>query len=236
MRTFDSQAKNYHAGFDDPIKRLFGRDARAFLAPKINRLLRVADRTFGHSPATRLSFLDFGCGSADFLVALAEQEVPWNLEGCDVSEGMLSEARRRHKVWMDRLSLWNPDSAPFKPRAYDIVTAICVFHHIPQSEWNRVAGTIFQGLRPGGIFVLVEHNPLNPVTNWMVKRTELDKSAVLVSAKKLQQILRAAGFKIIDVEFFLFFPPRIRWLLAAEPLLQWLPLGGQYLVAAQKCP
>ena len=234
MKLFDPRAQNYLAGFDDPVKKLFGRDADAFLRPKVSRLIRLTNRIFGHPTFSRLSLLDFGCGSGDLLVTLAEEGVPWRLEGCDVSEGMLAEARRRHAGQLDRISLWNVDATSLRIAEYDVVTAVCVFHHIPRCEWDVVIRKIFKSLKPGGLLVLVEHNPNNPVTNWMIKRTELDLDAVLLSPKTSREILTDAGFEIIDVEFFLFFPPRIRWLFSIESLLQRIPFGGQYLIGAQK--
>jgi 2-polyprenyl-3-methyl-5-hydroxy-6-metoxy-1,4-benzoquinol methylase len=234
MTRFDSRAKNYHAGFDDPVKRLLGRDSKAFLRPKISRIIRLTNRTFSHAASSQLSLLDFGCGSGDLLVTLAEEGVPWRLEGCDVSEGMLTEARRRHAGRLDRIALWNPNTTSARIAEYHVVTAVCVFHHIPSYEWMLTTKKIFTSLRPGGLFVLVEHNPNNPVTNWMIKRTELDVDAVLLSPKTSRQILTDSGFEIVDVEFFLFFPPRIRWLSSLESMFQRIPFGGQYLIGAQK--
>jgi ubiquinone/menaquinone biosynthesis C-methylase UbiE len=236
MKQFDSFAQNYHAGFDDPVKKLFGRDANAFLRPKVSRLIRLANRIFGRATLSRLSLLDFGCGSGDLLVTLAKEGVAWRLEGCDVSEEMLNEARRRHADQLDRISLWNSDTTSLSLRTvqYDVVTAVSVFHHIPRCEWVSVTKEIFRSLKPGGLFVLVEHNPNNPVTNWMVNRTELDREAVLLSPKTSREVLADSGFEIVDVEFFLFFPPRISCLFPVESLFQRVPFGGQYLIGAQK--
>jgi hypothetical protein len=37
-------------------------------------------------------------------------------------------------------------------------------------------------LRPGGVFSLIEHNPLNPVTRLIVSRTPVDGNAKLLTA------------------------------------------------------
>jgi ubiquinone/menaquinone biosynthesis C-methylase UbiE len=230
MTEFDKLAGNYDAGFDDPVKRALGRDARAFLRPKIERLLAIARQHFGREKALR--YLDFGCGTGDFLADLSGIVPGWRREGCDVSEGMLNEAKRRHPNLS--FSLWNAETAVWPQEAYDIVTAVCVLHHIPPDLWaatvKRIAGTIVSG----GLLVIFEHNPKNPITRWMIWRTVVDRHAVLLSSSRAENLLERAGFQLVSNEFFLFFPPRFGRLSGLERLLGRVPLGGQYLVVGRK--
>jgi SAM-dependent methyltransferase len=226
---FDRFAPNYDAGFDASMKSWIGPDARAFLRPKLALLQRVvASRRAEH--AAPLDYLDFGCGAGDFLALVHEAGLPWRTEGCDVSAGMLDEARRRHPTLEAQVRLWPVGPGDFPEGRYDLITAICVFHHIAPAEWPAAFARVFRALRPGGLFCLIEHNPWNPVTAWMVKRTAIDADAHLLSPDLSRRQLRAAGFDRIHSENFLFVPPRGTVTDGLDRIFSWLPLGGQYLV------
>jgi hypothetical protein len=53
-------------------------------------------------------------------------------------------------------------------------------------------------LRPGGSFVIFEHNKLNPLIRWIVARIPLDRNAVLLTGWRAQKLVRKAGFRDID--------------------------------------
>ena len=89
---------------------------------------------------------------------------------------------------------------------YQIVTAVCVFHHIGPAEWVKSALQIYESLVNRGIFLLFEHNPLNPVTRWMVSRTQVDRNAHLLTPLVSKDLLRGVGFTNVRLEYFLFFP------------------------------
>jgi len=228
---FDRHARDYSAGFDDPLKQAIGADARAFLRPKLDLLRRAAARGAGPDGAP-LRYLDFGCGTGDFLALVREAGLPWEAEGCDVSPGMLAEARRR---WpdLDRSgALWVAGDE-FPEERYDVITAICVLHHVPPAGWPATLVRLRRALRPGGLLCVFEHNPWNPVTRWMIRRTAIDANAVLLSPRTCARLLRGAGFPAVAVSHFLFVPPRWARLARAERALRWLPLGGQYVAAAR---
>ncbi len=228
MPEFDRLAENYRAGFDDPVKGWLGRSPQEFLRPKIERLLKLGKASSGRA----MRLLDFGCGTGDFLAALSPETPDWELEGCDISDGMLAEAKRRYPNPTFRL--WNSAGVPWPAARYDIVTAVCVLHHVPPNDWRTTLDKLINALRPGGLLVVFEHNPWNPITSWMIRRTEVDRNAMLLSASTLENLLTATECKIVAKEFLLFFPPRCRWLLSAESHLRNVPFGGQYLIAVRK--
>ena len=77
---------------------------------------------------------------------------------------------------------------PFTKEIFDLVLAICVFHHIPPSERPYVMREIHRILRPGGIVAVFEHNPLNPLTRYVVKQCEFDIDAELLSLRETNYI------------------------------------------------
>jgi len=221
---FDGYADHYGAGMENPAKRLAGASPEDFLKPKIDLLAGLIDNL-----PESASLLDFGCGTGGFAALIQSRWPSLGVEGCDLSEGMLDEAVRRGTT----LNLWKYDGRDLPFERYDLVTAVCVFHHICPSEWVVVANRIRKALKPGGRFVLIEHNPWNPVTSWVVAHTAIDANAVLLSANTARRIFREAGLRTIQVQNFLFFPPRLVWLRPVDRALGGVPLGGQYFLVAE---
>jgi hypothetical protein len=88
---------------------------------------------------------------------------------------------------------------------------------------------ILRVLKPGGVFGLIEHNPLNPVTRLIVSRTPVDAGAHLLPARDARNLLSSAGFGAIETRYFLFLPERVhRYMPGVEDRLARIPLGGQY--------
>lgn len=222
---FDKFSSNYNAGFDNSLKSIAASNQEDYWNIKIDVLLRYLPQDRAES----LEVLDYGCGSADFLRLLAARCPDWSLSGCDVSEGMLQEAKTRLAGCNHTLKLWhNPPDIPLPENRYDLITAVCVFHHIPTDQWLYSAEKIYKSLKPGGIFVVFEHNPWNPLTRHIVKNTEIDENAVLLSAIQSADLLKIAGFVDLKVRHFLFFPPKYKCFSALEKYLSSVPIGGQY--------
>ena len=87
-------------------------------------------------------------------------------------------------------------------------------------------------LRPGGWLVIFEHNPVNPVTRYIVATCEFDKNAVLIPAGRLRACEKVAGFTKVEVKYTGFFPGALRVLRPVEPYLSALPVGAQYYTLA----
>ena len=179
--------------------------------------------------------MDYGCGTGVFLQLLGEGGFPGALCGCDVSTGMLAQAR---STWPDGgaldLRVIRDGRAPFEDRSFDVILGSGVFHHIPPDERPGAFADIARMLRPGGRAYIFEHNPLNPVTQWVVRRTPVDRDAVLLPARETARGLAAVGLRDLRKAYLMFFPPRWRWARAGESWLRWLPLGGQYVAVANR--
>jgi SAM-dependent methyltransferase len=225
---FDQFAENYSAGFDDPLKTVFGRSPQTFMAPKLSLLERAIKQVRPALLSRPIRALDFGCGTGDFLVGLAKSWPHWILEGCDISAGMLREAKRRLEREHPDIKLWQIEEPALPMSSYDLVTIVCVLHHVVPESLNSVLRVAIGMLKAESLLVIIEHNPLNPVTRWMTSRTEIDRNANLLSAGRLQRHLPLKEFSITEVRNFLFLPPRLKSLYPVEFLLEWLPLGGQY--------
>lgn len=223
---FDDYASRYVELLRDPIRDCFAPDRRFFFERKMI-LLRDALRRLGRVPRS-LGWLDIGCGQGD-LLRLGQQEFA-EATGCDPSSRML-EACAGINVRLQR----DPTKIPFDDSRFDLVTAVCVYHHVEPAQRATLTGEAVRVLKPGGIFAAIEHNPLNPVTRLIVARTPVDSDAHLLSARSLRRFLSIAGMQPVETRYFLYAPERLYSRFARiEDLLSWLPLGGQYAVIGRK--
>lgn len=232
---FDAYAPGYAAGMENPLKALLGEAAEQYIALKLRWLLKryPSLRAAGEEP---MRVLDYGCGTATLLRLMADARIQASLTGCDVSEGMLAEAERR---WPEHLRAAKPEfrvqqgaKSPFPSKSFDLVVISAVLHHVPTQERPEVYAELCRIARPGGRIVVFEHNPLNPVTRYVVARTPIDRDAVLLRAREAEQGLAAAGATALRTRYIMFAPPRLRALAPLEDALGWLPLGAQYVVTA----
>lgn len=226
---FDDFAAEYDAGMADPIKRLLGGTFETFFDYKAAWLQRTLQ------PTGRL--LDFGCGEGGFLRALRQSGAPLDLVGCDVSGGMLAVAVERWSSGpLPSLHTVSPHGLPFGDGEFDVVTMICVLHHIKKPKRLMVVQELMRVVRPGGRLVVFEHNPRNPGTRWLMARALIDAGVDPVPDQECRALLHAAGAASVHTDYIVFFPPRFRRLWPTERFLRRVPFGGQYVTVAMRPP
>ncbi len=225
---FDHYSQSYDKLLSDPIRDRFAVVDSMFFHIRKRDLIRsyFSERT---TNTKELSYLDVGCGLGD-LMSLLRGDFS-RVAGCDVSQGMIGRAAGL-EVRLQK----DPCSIPFEAAAFDVVSAVCVYHHV--SECDRIALTreIVRVLKPGGTFAVIEHNPYNPVTRLIVSRSPIDGDARLLSPRETRVLLSNAGIVSNLTSYFLFFPD---WAYnhggaAVERWLSMFPFGGQYAVFGKK--
>ncbi len=234
---FDHHAAGYTGGMENPVKSMLGESLDDFINVKVEWLKRdLVKRPIPNFTAKKvLSILDYGCGNGIFLKNLRQKGFDGALSGCDISERMIEEAK---KNWV------HPNPAQFKPlvnkkspysdNEFDVVLASGVMHHVRPENRTEVYADMIRHLKPGGRLYIFEHNPLNPLTQYVVGHTEIDKNAILLHAGEVKKFLENAGLQTISVEYLMFFPPRMKYLRRSEGLLKWLPLGAQYVCCGDR--
>jgi ubiquinone/menaquinone biosynthesis C-methylase UbiE len=218
----DDYSSDYEKLVTDPVRSSFGGGSSEFFHKRKMELLLRFFRRRGLRPSA-MSWLDVGCGRGELL----ELGRPHFREcaGCDPSSGMLSAAGAAIEVRPQT----SATGVPFDSQAFDLVTAVCVYHHVVPEDRLELTKEIRRVLRPGGMFVMIEHNPLNPVTKLVVSRVPLDKDAQLLSARTARSISTTAGLEPVRTEYFLYFPKSLYEKIGrVENSLIGLPLGGQY--------
>jgi SAM-dependent methyltransferase len=177
------------------------------------------------------SVLDFGAGVGNSIAWVRKHLPAAQLTCIDVSQRSLDVAKQRFGE-RERFIHFDGDVLPFDAPSFDLAYAMCVFHHIPHEEHVRLLGEIRRVLRPGGLLVIFEHNPFNPLTVKAVNTCEFDVNARLIPAAKMRRASRAAGFDQIDVRYRIFFPHALKALRPMERYLSAMPLGAQYSLYA----
>jgi SAM-dependent methyltransferase len=220
---FDRHAADYQAAIASAIA-FAGQPHERYVEAKVRRLLELARRRLGHE---RVDALDVGCGTG-----LADSRLVSHvrsLAGVDVSQPMIARARETNPGIDYRIS--DGSRLPYGDDSFDLVFAICVFHHVDLREQPLLLREMRRVSRPGGLVVVFEHNPWNPLTRRVVHNISFDEGVELLARGRLVSSLREAGIDVTDSEFLLFSPWRAFDVL--EPALKWLPLGAQYAVAGR---
>jgi trans-aconitate methyltransferase len=177
--------------------------------------------------------LDFGCGIGNSAPHLHEAFPNARITGVDVSKKSLSVARARFPDAAEFLAYDPKRAPPGPPEGYDLIFSACVFHHIEADEHVGIFRRLRERLAPGGAMAIFEHNPVNPVSRYIVATCPFDENAVLIPAAELARRQREAGFGRVDVTYTGFFPGPLKALRPLEPAMGKLPVGAQYYTLAR---
>ena len=229
MLDFNDAKDSYRAAIDDSVA-FVGADHEFFITQKGRHLLALVARRFRAGAPVKI--LDVGCGHGFVhpLLMAAGHDVT----GVEIAEQVLSIARTA-----------NPDvqylpydgtTLPFADASFDVVTAMCVIHHVPVPQWQAFSRELRRMLRPGGVIVIFEHNPLNPVVRYLFKYgfDGMDKGATMIGRRRLEKLLRGAGCTNPQSQYIFFTPFGSRFFRWLDRCLAWLPLGAQYMTMAER--
>jgi SAM-dependent methyltransferase len=218
---FDRYGESYEAAVDEAIS-FAGQEHGFYLEAKARRLLELARRHLGPG---RASALDVGCGPGLFDRHLGSG---FELHGVDVSPAMVERAQETNPEASYRV--YDGRRLPYGDGGLDVVFAVCVLHHVDPPDRPALVAEMARVTRPGGLVLVFEHNPLNPLTRRVVRDCVFDEGVELLGRRELEGLYRAAGLTVLGTEYLLFFPWRMD---ALERRLTWLPLGAQYVVAGR---
>lgn len=223
---FDEYAGQYAELLEDPIRARFAPGGSFFVQRKLILLLSQL-RRLGFD-AKSMSWLDVGCGQGE-LLRLGRDEFS-ETAGTDPSSLMLASCLDL-SVRLQRASA----RIPYGDGRFDVVSLVCVYHHVVATDRPGLTSEAVRVLKPGGVLVVIEHNPFNPLTRLIVSRTPIDEDARLLSACKVRRLLRKAGMRSLMTRYFLYLPERQYARFARfEDYLSRIPLGGQYAVFGRK--
>jgi len=228
---FDQHAQGYHDHLDQVLKK-WGKTSSLYTAKaKIRQLLPFVEQRQTSSEIARV--LDVGCGTG--LIAGLLKDRRLRLYGVDLSQSMI--VHNRMKADVDPQFKFLVSSAtrlPFVADSFDFTFAVCVFHHLSDKERLRTVQEMKRVTKPSRLIFIFEHNPLNPITQLVVKCCPLDRNARLLFPYQVRKLYQRADLETVKQKYFLFFPEFLSFLNRFEPCLGSIPLGAQYFVTARK--
>jgi len=231
LESFDYCGGSTSLGFDFDIH---GREFNSILGEAHEFYVKIKVKLILKELKDRLdlregALLDVGCGTG-----LAEEffgPCVQHLVGVDVAESMLQIAKgRRHAnfVCADGLEM------PFSDNTFDVTFSFALMHHLERNQRQQALKEIVRVTRPNGYVLTFEHNPVNPLTRYMVHKCSVDEGVELVHPTEMVRLHRDAGLRMVEVRYLIFFPKLLSILGHFESLLDWIPFGGQYEVVAKK--
>lgn len=224
---FDPYSRNYDEVVNSSI---------AFSGLKVDFFTRakaayLADIIAAQFPGRRdVRILDVGCGVGNYHPYL--QGKVGLVDGVDVSEQSIETARQRNPAV--NYKAYDGLRLPYDDDSFDVAYAICVVHHVPPEQWPQFARELHRVLRKGGLALIFEHNPLNPLTQRVVSNCEFDANAVLLKAPTTETLLTDAGFSDVGTRFILTVPAAGQMTRRIDGLFSRLPLGAQYYTRGEK--
>ena len=223
---YDQYRGRYSEELDQAVS-FSGADHDFFTRAKAEELLWLVERHLGD--AAKLDALDVGCG-----IGLSDRHLAGRfrlLMGTDVSPGVLETAAQANPGV--RYELAERGRLPFDDGTFDVSFAVCVMQVVPPAERPGFVAELARVTRSGGIVVVFEHNPYNPLTRLVVRRCEFGGDAQMLGMGAADRLFRENGIAPIDRGFMLLFPSRRKRVLAVERGLRGLPLGAQYYLAGR---
>lgn len=199
-----------------------GKEHDFFTQVKADFLKYLIKKNFSNFEA--LSLLDIGCGHGLIHKHLKNSNL--EIVGIEVADQVI-ELVRQENPEISYLS-YDGEKLPFNDHQFDIAITICVMHHVKPDAWPSFLQEMKRVIKPGGLAIVFEHNPYNPITRYIVAHNVLDEDAVLLPSPQLKKLMRHAGFLDVKTRNILFTPfasPFFRWL---DQVLGYIPLGAQY--------
>jgi SAM-dependent methyltransferase len=230
LQQFDHYKETYRSDIDKAVA-FSGQSHEFFTRVKAEYLIELltAHRA---SPQTNkpIEVLDVGCGHGHIHPYLVQSDLKIKLAGADVAASVLEEARLSNPSVEYRP--YDGLQLPYENRSFDAAYAIAVMHHVPPAQWLNFLEEMRRVVRPGGLIAIFEHNPINPLTQWIVRTCPIDEKAVLIGSRKLRDLMARAELVDIAGNYIVFTPIDGEIYRRFDRMIGWLPFGAQYYVSA----
>lgn len=151
-RLYDVQVETLFMGAAGPMRR-------AALRP-------IADAVRGRDQR-HVTLLDVACGTGRFLRQVRLAWPAMQLEGLDLSQSYLDEARRHLRgLRAPGLIQAAAERMPLPDAGVDIATAVFLYHELPPQVRRDVTAEIARVLKPGGLFVFLDSLQIGDRPSW----------------------------------------------------------------------
>lgn len=223
---FDNHAANYSGEINAKISS-FGQEHDFY----IRRKARLLNELIRQVPSGKARVLDVGCA-----VGLIHPHLKgWStLDGVDIAAATLDVARAANPGVTYKS--YDGHVLPYESGQFDLTFVMCVLHHVPVPQWPDLIVELCRVTKPGGVVAILEHNPYNPLTNYIVRTCPLDEGVTLLKSDRSRELLQHAGCTDIETRYLLFTPIDNGFFETFDDMLGWLPLGAQYMVTGRVPP
>lgn len=225
--TFDEYGTSYSDAVNASIA-FSGLSVDFFTRVKASYLIDLATTHFGRVDS--LNFLDIGCGVGNFH-PLVHPKVG-ALTGVDISRTSIDVAKVANPTVA--YDVYDGSRLPYPDGTFDAAYTICVMHHVPPQQWPQFVSEMKRVVKPGGLAMVFEHNPRNPLTMRIVNRCPFDEDAVLLKPETTCALFRERGFAEIRSRSILTIPAANKVLRRIDQFAGRLPFGAQYYMAATR--
>lgn len=229
LQEFDQHKETYRSEIDKAIS-FSGQSHDFFTRVKAEYLVDLLKDARG-AAAAPLDVLDVGCGHGHIHPYLLQSDIALHLRGVDVASTVVEEAQQMNPGV--EYKSYEGERLPYPDNSFDFAYTIAVMHHVPPAQWPAFLQEMKRVVRPGGSIAIFEHNPINPLTQWIVRTCPIDENAVLLSNRTLSKLVAAANFSGVESSYILFTPLDGAGYRKFDKMIGWLPLGAQYYVAAR---
>jgi len=223
---FDHYIQNYRGNLDAHLS-LSGESSTYFAQYKAQKL----HEWLSSKVATHPIILDFGCGDGLMTQFVAAEFSTAACYGIDPSSESIAVAQEKYPHITFAVNSETHTSLPYEDHFFDIIFAAGAFHHIPFSMHPGYLAELKRICKPKGYIVMFELNPLNPLTVYTFKHNPIDQNAKMLTpwyAKRLcTTVLKN---KEITLNYYCFFPHKLRFLRPLEKFITWLPISALYAV------
>lgn len=226
LTAFDAYEADYDAALNQGL-RLTG-ESKEYYAEGRAGHIRARLTRLGLQPG---NCLDFGCSTGSSADFLREGLGINSYTGYDPSADSIAEVERSVK-WLG--AVFTAQEQALEAKSFDLAFTNSVFHHIPPAERAHAVRLVWKALKPGGVFAFWENNRWNPAVHWMISRVPFDRDAQMLFSHQGRHLLKQGGLRVLGTDHLFFFHAGMAALRPLERWLRSVPLGGQYLVLAQK--
>ena len=210
----------------DRVTAFSGRPQDYYAKFKAELILEMASAQSGELASVEA--LDVGCGVGITDAHLKEHF--GHICGVDTSSESIAEAQTRNPA--AEYLHYSGGALPYEDDRFGVTFAICVFHHV--EGWDAQKSLLAEMSRvtqKGGLVLVFEHNPWNPLTRLVVSRCKLDQDATLLTARRMHMLARQSGLDAIQTKHILLTPWSGRFWRILDRWVGGVPFGAQYYLS-----
>lgn len=228
MQEFDTFAKDYRNLHNENMQNLSEFGSEYYSEYKIE----IVKNSLKNSPK---NILDFGCGDGKSCEFLSKYFPEALITGIDISPASIEEAKNK-QIQNCSFMFYDGEKLPYENCSFDVIFVACVFHHIEKQNHQYLIEELKRTLKKDGKLFIFEHNPINPLTQKVVKDCVFDQDAKLIFPAEMKNAFIRAGFKSPKISYTLFFPRfnLFKKFFFLEKHLKWFFVGAQYYIEALK--